>query len=562
MSPSVLILDDDAAFRALVRPALEAQGLDVLEASKGREALRMVREHVPDVLVVDGLLPDTNGMRWIEAVRRELVTVPVVFVSAFFRDLDSYKRLKQDLGCAEVVYKPVSPTDFARRVARLAPQTRTRIRVPSEVDLEVTLFEREESGLSAETYESAGERLSEEVSLDNLFDDVTAADPAPAATAVDMVLPSLRARYAEELPARLRVAVGACQKVRRHPEVTHDREAAIQAVHDLAGTAPSFGFVRVGEAASLLERTLRDIDARQTPDWPTFDRALAVLASDRTALAATVAITLPASGLGAALDASLPLADEPTRPPRVAPERSRLLGPRVLVIDDDPALGEYVASALGDSLALFTHASSFEALGLEPMVESSRVDVRAYEQPLDLDAIDGAFVASPFCNDSGTARVIAHLRQRRPGLPVAILGLEDGWSARREAMAAGADLFIAHPVDDRVLYRALARLDGLSPEPLRVDCHGTPGLSAALEAVGVRARDLADPSAMLGALAHDPPHAVAVGGPEALALLRALRMADGGDEVALLASSGSGAEALEAGADAILPLGRARATVV
>ena len=77
----------------------------MLEARKGRDALHLLATGDPSVLVVDGLLPDTTGLRWIEKIREQGVTLPIVFVSAFYRDLDSYKRLKEQLACADVLYK-------------------------------------------------------------------------------------------------------------------------------------------------------------------------------------------------------------------------------------------------------------------------------------------------------------------------------------------------------------------------------------------------------------------------------------------------------------------------
>jgi diguanylate cyclase (GGDEF)-like protein len=134
-------------------------------------------------------------------------------------------------------------------------------------------------------------------------------------------------------------------------------------------------------------------------------------------------------------------------------------------------------------------------------------------------------------------------------------------------MATGADLFLAHPVDDRELRRALLRLDTLRPAALRASLLGAAGLASELAAGGIDARSHTSASSLLASFVRERPHVVVVGGREALATIRTVRMADGGDEVALVALGAtepgpSDAEALHAGADAILPIGAMRVDVV
>ena len=90
MPPTILLLDDDTQFRTSVTPALEAFGLRVLSATKGSIARALIDEEEPSLLVVDGLLPDTNGIAWIEALRADGFQTPIIFVSAFYRDLTTF----------------------------------------------------------------------------------------------------------------------------------------------------------------------------------------------------------------------------------------------------------------------------------------------------------------------------------------------------------------------------------------------------------------------------------------------------------------------------------------
>lgn len=121
----ILLIDDDAHFRALARAALEEFGMQTVEASTGRDGLQLLRENSKiQVIVVDGLLPDTTGIKWIEKVREDGVLLPVVFISAFFRDLVSFRKLTTELAVAEVIHKPIDMELFAKRVRRLVPRRR------------------------------------------------------------------------------------------------------------------------------------------------------------------------------------------------------------------------------------------------------------------------------------------------------------------------------------------------------------------------------------------------------------------------------------------------------
>ena len=119
MTPKKLLLvDDDKLFHALLTPALEHQGIEVLHAANGASALAIVRESKPDLVVMDGLLPDTDGLSWIERLGTDLAGSRVVFVSSFWKDRKSHERLRE-LGVDLIVQKPVMPRDFTAKVARL-----------------------------------------------------------------------------------------------------------------------------------------------------------------------------------------------------------------------------------------------------------------------------------------------------------------------------------------------------------------------------------------------------------------------------------------------------------
>lgn len=116
MSQTVLILDDDHNFRSkFAARELKERGFRVLEAAKIQEAKGlMAREH-PDLLIADGLLPDGNGIDFIVELRRGGSPIPVIFVSAFWKDVQTHDRLTA-LGNVQVLRKPLRVGDLGNRV--------------------------------------------------------------------------------------------------------------------------------------------------------------------------------------------------------------------------------------------------------------------------------------------------------------------------------------------------------------------------------------------------------------------------------------------------------------
>jgi CheY-like chemotaxis protein len=116
MSHTILLLDDDGNFRALVKAWLERHGHRVVEADTGRVAHKLMDEVKPHLVIVDGLLPDTDGFRWIKARRDAGDETPMIFTSFFYKDMESYKRLTGELRVKRVVPKTAGQYDFMKVV--------------------------------------------------------------------------------------------------------------------------------------------------------------------------------------------------------------------------------------------------------------------------------------------------------------------------------------------------------------------------------------------------------------------------------------------------------------
>ena len=109
----VLVVDDDLKTVELVRLYLDRDGYQVLTAYDGVEALRLARESFPDLIVLDLMLPDIDGLEVCRTLRHES-DVPIIMLTARTTDQDKLTGL--DLGADDYVTKPFSPKELAARV--------------------------------------------------------------------------------------------------------------------------------------------------------------------------------------------------------------------------------------------------------------------------------------------------------------------------------------------------------------------------------------------------------------------------------------------------------------
>jgi CheY-like chemotaxis protein len=120
-SPTVLVVDDDDSVRIITELALEKiAGWDVISAGGGAEALELAREHRPDAVLLDLMMPDMDGRATFLALRAEQATrdIPVVLLTAKLR-VGGGPQIWDDLAVAGVIAKPFSPRTLGAEVAAL-----------------------------------------------------------------------------------------------------------------------------------------------------------------------------------------------------------------------------------------------------------------------------------------------------------------------------------------------------------------------------------------------------------------------------------------------------------
>jgi two-component system KDP operon response regulator KdpE len=109
----VLVVDDEPRMIRFIRMNLELEGYRVIEASNGAEALEQVRQYIPDLVIMDVMMPKMDGF---EALRllRDISTVPVILLTVKSDEEDRIRGL--ELGADDYITKPFSPRELASRV--------------------------------------------------------------------------------------------------------------------------------------------------------------------------------------------------------------------------------------------------------------------------------------------------------------------------------------------------------------------------------------------------------------------------------------------------------------
>ena len=120
----VLVVDDEAPIRLLCRVNLEAEGMDVLEAADGESGLEKARTELPDVVLLDVMMPGLDGWQVAERLLEDEVTnqIPLVFLTARAELRDRARGL--ELGGVDYITKPFNPVELASVVERLLERVR------------------------------------------------------------------------------------------------------------------------------------------------------------------------------------------------------------------------------------------------------------------------------------------------------------------------------------------------------------------------------------------------------------------------------------------------------
>jgi two-component system, OmpR family, KDP operon response regulator KdpE len=142
---TILIVDDEPRIRDFVSMNLELEHYHVIEASDGLEALEQLRENLPDLIVMDVMMPEMDGFETLRHIR-EVSNIPVIMLTVRQNDQDKIHGL--DLGADDYIAKPFNPGELLSRIRALlrrsfmaVPARKTEIVVDPDLKIDFSRHE-------------------------------------------------------------------------------------------------------------------------------------------------------------------------------------------------------------------------------------------------------------------------------------------------------------------------------------------------------------------------------------------------------------------------------------
>jgi len=123
-NPRILVVEDEDALVTLLRYNLEAEGFTVDVAYDGEEALTAISEQLPDLVLLDWMMPKLSGIEVCRAIRadREAANIPIIMLTARGEEADRIRGL--DTGADDYLVKPFSPKELVARVRAVLRRVR------------------------------------------------------------------------------------------------------------------------------------------------------------------------------------------------------------------------------------------------------------------------------------------------------------------------------------------------------------------------------------------------------------------------------------------------------
>jgi len=473
MSGTILFLEKDRELQVVMPTFLRERGFRVEIARSVQEARTVLASTAVDAAVVDSLLPGMTGLDFLQEMRRERPALPILLASRMWKDVKGREQLLKELRVARILQKPYTPQELfiwvEQAMARQKPGTVAgKPSIPADLVAELT---------------------------------------------------AANAEYGRHLKRRLSSLTGSLTQARAGSGEAV--EALYYDAHKLHGSAGSFGFAPVGEAAGRLEALVKPAREGHAVDWAAIEAALRELAETITGPAQQVETPKPTSLMGS-----------------------------VLVVDDD---AEWLAEV--EKMGQAQEVRVVVAQDVEEALERARGQW-----------LDGALLHVHLGGSEGGFAAAARLRgeKRLHSLPLAFFSAEGDLAHRVAAAHAGGSLYLPKPFGEADLTGAVERLVAARrPERSRVlvladDEEARSALSQAVAGHQVEVTALADPFRLLDALAEHRPELlvldVELPGPSGFDLCRIIRSMPDWEELPILFITAQlGPEfrvaAFEAGAD-------------
>jgi DNA-binding response OmpR family regulator len=206
---NVLVIEDEPDMVRGLRDAMEFEGLKVASAETGKKGIAMARSELPDLVILDLMLPDINGYQVCEEIRSFSPQVPIIMLTARSQESDKIRGLES--GADDYVTKPFSVGEFLarikaifRRMERVTPPTDEQIQIgASVIDLKkhTLTANRKTHQLSfyeVELLKLLYERKEEPVSRDEILDKIWGIEANPTNRTVDNFIVKLRRKVEQD----------------------------------------------------------------------------------------------------------------------------------------------------------------------------------------------------------------------------------------------------------------------------------------------------------------------------------------------------------------------------
>jgi CheY-like chemotaxis protein len=119
----ILIVDDDTLMHMLYRNHLERAGFQVLAAKNGREAVEVAARELPQLIFMDVMMPETDGLTALRELQKSDATkgIPVIVVTASLGEHNASRKEATTAGAAGFLSKPISPKQMLEEIRRQLP---------------------------------------------------------------------------------------------------------------------------------------------------------------------------------------------------------------------------------------------------------------------------------------------------------------------------------------------------------------------------------------------------------------------------------------------------------
>jgi DNA-binding response OmpR family regulator len=130
--PLVLAVDDEVEILDIIDKALSHKGMDVVRATRGREALEKLQAHVPDIVLLDAMLPEIHGFEICHKIKQsqQFKHVPVIIISAIYTGWNFITDVKRIYGANDYMAKPFRVMELVRKVEETLAKAEVRPRSP------------------------------------------------------------------------------------------------------------------------------------------------------------------------------------------------------------------------------------------------------------------------------------------------------------------------------------------------------------------------------------------------------------------------------------------------